>query len=287
MMALTAGLLFGTGAFLTWNSFWTRPLRRDNLVSPRILRMYDVLAQAGLPAVSLRQVFISCVLVSLLAGAAVFLFFPVPALILVIMAAAGYAPWALIQSRARRYQKLLSEVWPEIIEHLSSGVRAGLALPEALAQLAQRGPEPLQPAFAEFAADYRVTGNFGACLDRLKTNLADPIADRVLEALRLARDVGGNDLTRLLRSLTRFLHDDLRTRGEIAARQSWTIAGSRLAVAAPWVILLVLSTREEAASAYGTPLGSTLILIGAGITVIAYRVMLHLGRLPTETRVLR
>ena len=88
-----------------------------------------------------------------------------------------------------------------------------MSLPDALAALGVRGPEPLRPAFDAFALDYQVTGRFGECLDRLKERLADPVGDRVVEGLRIAREVGGGDLGRLLRNLSGFLRDDARTRG--------------------------------------------------------------------------
>ena len=112
-------------------------------------------------------------------------------------------------------------------------VRAGLSLPEALAGLAVRGPEPLRPSFEAFALDYQVTGRFGECLDRLKARLADPVGDRVVEGLRVAREVGGGELGRLLRNLSGYLRDEARTRSELEARQAWTVNGARLAVAAP------------------------------------------------------
>ncbi len=96
------------------------------------------------------------------------------------------------------------------MDNLASGVRAGLSLPEALGQLAVRGPDELRAAFGEFAEDYRATGRFTDCLDRLKERLADPVGDRLVEALRLAREVGGSDLGRLLRTLSRSCG---RTRG--------------------------------------------------------------------------
>lgn len=287
MGALASGILFGAGIFIAWTAFWVRPPKVASKRGDLALLIEDALTHVGLTGITVRKFLGGCAAVGLVFGAITALFFPVPALILVTTIAAGFLPWSLVRARALHHQKALAKTWPEIIEHLASGVRAGLALPEAVAALAQRGPKELQPDFAEFAADYRVSGNFSQSLDKLKSRLADPIADRVIEALRLARDVGGNDLSRLLRNLTQFLHDDLRTRGEIAARQSWTIAGSRLAIAAPWVILLVLSTRGEAAQAYATGRGTTLILIGAGISLIAYRIMHHVGRLPAEERVLR
>ena len=69
---------------------------------------------------------------------------------------------------------------------------------------ARRSADPSRcgPSFAAFALDYQVTGRFGECLDRLKDRLADPVGDRVVEGLRIAREVGGGDLGRLLRNLS-------------------------------------------------------------------------------------
>lgn len=286
MTGTLAGILFGSGLFMVWLSFWSSPETKKRN-HPAKLRLEETLIQAGFGRISLRHFLAISIGLALFAAAISFLFFPAPALILVALFMAGFTPWLLAQSRARKRQAELRKLWPEIIEHLSSAIRAGLSLPEAIGQLGTRGPESFRPLFLEFAADYRVTGQFSLSLDRLKNRFADPIADRVIESLRLARDVGGNNLTVLLRSLTQFLHDDLRTRGELAARQSWTVAGARLAIAAPWAILLVLVSRPEAASAYATSTGTFIILIGAGISLLAYRLMLHLGRLPEEKRVLR
>jgi len=199
----------------------------------------------------------------------------------------GFSPWALLRYQQRRRREQLHQVWPDAIEHLASGIRAGLSLPEALIQLAESGPTALQSAFADFASDYRSSGSFNDSIDHLKDNLADPVGDRVMESLRLAREVGGNDLGKLLRALARFLRDDLRTRGELESRQSWTVNAARLAVAAPWVLLVLLSLRPEAVEAYDSPAGMIVLTFGAVVSLVAYRLMLRLGRLPEERRVLQ
>jgi tight adherence protein B len=66
--------------------------------------------------------------------------------------------------RAQRSVEL-REVWPEAVDNLASGVRAGLSLPEALTQLGVRGPEQLRSPFRRFGEDYRATGRFGESLD--------------------------------------------------------------------------------------------------------------------------
>jgi tight adherence protein B len=200
---------------------------------------------------------------------------------------ATFAPLAVVRGRRRRRQNALRAAWPDVVDDLTSAVRAGLALPEALIQLGRRGPVELRPAFERFAADYRAGGRFNWSLDLLKESLADPVGDRVIESLRMAREVGGNDLGRLLRTLSQFLREDARTRGELEARQAWTVNGARLAVASPWLLLALLATRPQAVRAYDSAAG--LVVLGAGTAACAgaYRLMMRIGRLPVEERVLR
>ena len=109
----------------------------------------------------------------------------------------------------------------------------------------------------------------------------------MIAALRIAHEVGGSDLGRVLRTLGSLVREDARTRGEIAARQSWTLAAARLAIAAPWVTLALLLTRPETVNAYRSAAGAMVLVICAVLTVIAYRVMMAIGRLPDEPRLVR
>jgi len=198
----------------------------------------------------------------------------------------GYLPIALVRRRAAQRTTERRALWPEVVDNLASGVRAGMSLPEAVSQLSRRGPESLRPAFAGFATDYRATGRFGDCLDRLKAGLADPVADRIVESLRIARDVGGTDLGRLLRTLAQFLRDDARTRAELETRQGWTVGAARLALAAPWAVLAMLSLRPDTVTAYDSAAGIAVLAVGAVVSLLSYRVMLRIARLPDDPRVL-
>ena len=120
---------------------------------------------------------------------------------------------------------------------------------------------------------------------RLSDKLNIPFYDRKL--LRIASDVGGTDLGKMLRTLSEFLRTDLRTRSELEARQSWTVNGARLAIAAPWLVLALMSGRGSTAAAFDTPAGVVVLVIGAVVSVVAYLAMMRIGRLPEEPRVLR
>lgn len=286
-MGTVAGLLLGAGLLAVWFSFFPRAEPSHRLKASWSERTQDLLVQAGAPSVSPLSLLLTAAglgTLTFLGGLGVTGSPPISLCFAII--AAG-TPWVLVRARARQRRTALRTVWPEVIDDLASGVRAGLSLPEALMALAQRGPEEVRAEFARFADDYRATGRFADALETLKARLADPVADRIVEALRLTREVGGTDLGRLLRTLSQMLREDLRTRGELEARQSWTVNGARMAVAAPWIVLLMLSTRGAAATAYNSSTGALVLAVGAGSSVLAYQLMVRIGRLPEETRVLR
>ena len=283
-MGAVAGLLGGVGMLLIWMACTSDPpqwrSRRSRLLA-------DILVQAGAGRTSPTMFVLGSLGLGLLIGM-VFLGMSRAWPVAVSFAAIFTAiPFLIISSRARNRRTRLREVWPEAVDTLVSGVRAGMSLPEALTNLGERGPEAVRPQFRAFAADYAATARFDNSLDRLKARFADPVADRIVEALRLAHEVGGTDLGTLLRSLSQMLREDMRTRGELEARQSWTVNCAKVAVAAPWFVLALLSTRSQAAAAYATATGAVILLAGAVVSIIAYRLMLRLGRLPEEERMLR
>ena len=201
--------------------------------------------------------------------------------------ATAWTPFGVARARRNRRRRRFREAWPDAIASLIAGVRAGMSLPETCASLAERGPKDLRPGFSAFTATYHSAGSFRAGLQRLQGHLSDPVADRVVAALVIAHDVGGTELVRVLRTLGNFVREDLRVRKEIEASWSWTVTAARVACAAPWVVLLLMSTRPEAAAAYNSSSGIAVIFTGAIATIIGYRLMLRAARLPEERRLSR
>ncbi len=287
-MIFAVSLVFGAGVFCMWWSCWPRrPRTRRSSATTVVSRVNDDIVQSGIGGLTFGRLVALSVTIAAVVFAVGMAATAVPAIALMFAGIAGYAPAAVVRSRARRRRRQLRDVWPDVVDHIASAVRAGLALPESLAQLAVRGPEELRPTFAEFAYDYRATGRFQECLDALKDRLGDPVADRLIESLRIAREVGGTDLGKLLRTLSTFLRDDARTRAELEARQSWTVNAARLALCAPWIVLLMLATRGDSLVAYRSATGVVILVVGALVSFLAYRIMRRIGRLPDEVRVMR
>lgn len=276
-MGAVVGLLLGVGLALLVMSQPTPSHARTG----RLARLVE---QSGIPRATPGLVVLACTGAGLVTGLLTLIVTTVPMAALIAAAVAGATPILLLQRRVRARGRALRTAWPDAIDGLHSAVRAGLSLPEGLSALAHRGPAALRAPFSVFEREYRATGSFAAALDALQDALRDPVADRVIASLRIAREVGGTDLGTVLRTVSALLREDARTRGEIEARQSWTVNAARLAVAAPWITLALLCMRPEAARAYASLTGALVLLGAAAVSFIAYRVMVRIGRLPVEAR---
>jgi len=284
-MGALLGLLLGVGLLLIWRSGPRAPQRTSHRAGWSA-RQARLLHQAGVDGVGVAQLVAAQFGCALVAMVAVLLLTRTVAVAACFGVFAFLAPAVLLRRMRRRRLVALRDVWPEAIDNLASAVRAGMSLPEGLAGLAERGPAELRPAFARFAASYRASGRLGECLDALELDLADPVGDRVCETMRMAHEVGGSDVGSVLRTLSELLRSDARTRAELETRQGWIVNAARLAVAAPWAVLLLLGTRSTTLSAYDSGGGALLLVIGAAVCLLAYRLMLRIGRLPDEPRVL-
>lgn len=284
-MILLLGCLGGVGLLLTvapflWPSTAASPTRRRGSLD----RLRARLALAGVPSLTPTGFVVISILCGLGVGVLLQALLGVVALSTTAAVVGLATPGLAITARARVRRRANRAIWPDAVDQLVSAVRSGLALPDSVSTLAHSGPPVTRDAFAGFERDYRATGNFSRSVDTLKDRLADPVADRILETLRMAREVGGTDLTLVLRNLAIYLREESAIRSEVEARQSWVTNAARLGVAAPWIVLLLLASRPEAAQAYNSATGITVIMVGLIVSVLAYRVMRALGRLPQEKR---
>ena len=174
---------------------------------------------------------------------------------------------------------------PDLIDILISGVQSGLSLNESLVGLAERGPDVFKIEFRTFAESLYSQGDFKSSLTQLKESLAHPSVDQIIEALLIARELGGAELLTILRLLGKFIREDLALRREIEIKQNWIKNSAHLSAAAPWILLLLLSTQPSTVQAFSTPTGALILLVGLGLTALAYLWMNSLSRMPVPNRI--
>ena len=198
--------------------------------------------------------------------------------------AAGIA-FVTVRAKNNLNEAALIAAWPEVIDHLMSGIQSGLSLTESLAGLSTRGPEVSRPAFTQFKATLYGSGDLTQAIEELKAIFAHHGSDQIFEALIISKALGGSELLQILRSLGDFLRQDLALRREIEVKHGWIKNSAHLSAAAPWILLLLLSTQPSTAAAYSTSTGAMILIAGLVMTGVAYIWMNRLGRLPQTPRV--
>ena len=282
-MTFVWGAVLAAGILLVVSP-WVWPARGPRRYAPPSGRVARLLESAGLSRVPPAGVIVAAACCAALLAAIAWLLTQVATLAVVAAAAGALAPFGWLRARRSRLVRSRRALWPDVCDLLIASVRAGMSLPDAVSSLAESAPAPLRPPFAAFARDVAASGHFDSSARRLKIALADPVGDRIVETLRMARQVGGTELTPVLRALAASVRADAALRAEVESRQSWIRGAAVLGVAAPWVILALLAMRPEGADAYSSPEGVTLILAGAAVSFVAYRIMLRIGRLPEPRR---
>lgn len=191
----------------------------------------------------------------------------------------------LLASRARARRVEISKLWPEVIDSVSSAVVAGVSVSDSLSELAQRGPIRLRNAFLGFTHRLDAGWSLVDALDWIKAEFGGEHSDRLFEILRLTTLNGGTALNAILRTQAQQLRQDIAQRAQIDSKQGWVVGTAKIAVAAPWLIVAMLSVRPENAAIYNTQAGVGILLIGFVVSLLAYRLIHMLGSLPLGARV--
>ena len=195
--------------------------------------------------------------------------------------------WNYFRRRSLRQNESMLQVWPEVIDHLISGIQSGLSLTEALVGLGTRGPEIVRPHFLLFRQELLERGDFVEAAEVLKHRFDSHGSDQILEAILLAKSLGGSELLQIFRTLGDFLRQDLALRKEIEIKHGWIKNSAHLSSAAPWLLLLLLSTQPGTVEAFSEPVGIAILFVGVLLTSVAYLWMGRLGRLPESARVFK
>lgn len=161
----------------------------------------------------------------------------------------------------------------------AASVRRGIEL------LAAQGPPPLQAEFRRVLDREGALGGLEPALRELRTRLADPIADQLIDALLVNLLTGGGLLGQTLHDLGTQAEGDLEIRAAIRAEQ-WEARVTALVLAlTPAALLLYLKlVSPESVAAFDLPLGQ-LLLLGCGVLcVVGYAAVLKVARLPERPR---
>ena len=199
----------------------------------------------------------------------------------------GVATKQFLKQREVSKQHQLTNIWPEVIDHLVSGLYSGLSITEALSELTKRGPELTKNDFKNFNIEIRNGVEFTVAIGNLREKFAHHGSDQIFEALLLSKTLGGGELLNTLRTLGSFQREDLALNKEIAIKHGWIKNSAHISAAAPWVLLLMIGTQSGTAAAFASPTGLAILMAGLLMTFLAYLWMAKISKLPATPRVFR
>jgi tight adherence protein B len=203
----------------------------------------------------------------------VFVFVPVSLAVAILL------PGILVNQRKNKTQDQKMRQWTLLIDDLTSGVRAGLTVGEALAQALQNCEEPLRLDFQEAIIEINRSGQVSKVISILKNQITDSVGIATLKLLQVVLKTGANDLATSLSILSNTSRENHNLIQELKAKQSWVLNGARISVVAPWLVLLALWTQESVRNAYQNVIGQLILILVAMVGVIGYLVMKRIGRI--------
>jgi tight adherence protein B len=175
--------------------------------------------------------------------------------------------------------------WPDGIRDVIAAIRSGASLPAAVESLATSGPPPLRDALQGFPVYARSLG-FVAALEMVKSDLADPTSDRVIEVLILGYERGGNVIPVILADLAEAATRDIWTLEEIRSEALEQKINSRVVFVLPWLVLVAITARPGPfREFYSSPAGLAVVFIGAVLSLVGMVIASRLGKQAPEPRV--
>jgi tight adherence protein B len=190
-----------------------------------------------------------------------------------------------VNLRAKRRSDAIAKLWPEVIESLQSAAKSGIGLIDSISELGESGPWQIRKQFASFVQRIDSGQSFNESLTALKSELGQVHADRLIELIRLVHFSGGAGYLDSLRAQAQNTRSEIATWGELESKQGWVTGTAKLALVAPWIIVLFLSSRPENVEIYNTNEGLAILLLGLTVSLVAYRLIGLLGNLTKPKRV--
>ena len=207
-------------------------------------------------------------------------------LVLALAAFTGLSAVVISIRAGRRERARLSRVraWPAFVDTVVSALSAGATIDDALIGAAARAPVTLQEIASQFARDIDTKGS-ALALRQLAKAADNAATDEFSVLLQINRKLGGAGLAELLSSHSSRVRRANAQQLAVATKVTATLAMAKLGVLAPWVLLALLLSRSESATAFNTVGGLGVLLGGLAVSVIAYRLTSMLGRSEEVLRV--
>lgn len=195
----------------------------------------DRITQAGLSWTKTKFYVISAILAGLL-GAAVYMVTDTPLYSVagVAVGGLGFPNWFVNFKRKRRINKFVDE-FPNAIDVIIRGVKAGLPLADCLRVIASEAAEPVRSEFRQIIETQSIGMPLGEAIERLATRVPVAEANFFSIVIGIQQKSGGN-LSEALGNLSRVLRDRKKMKAKIKAVSAEAKASASIIGSLPFAV---------------------------------------------------
>ncbi len=176
----------------------------------------------------------------------------------------GLPRWFVSMKRKKRFKTFLEE-FPNAVDVIVRGVKAGLPLNDCLVIIAREAKDPVRSEFAKVVESQQMGMTMGEAIAKLYDNI--PLAEANFFGIVIAiqQSAGGN-LSEALGNLAKVLRDRKKLDGKIKAMSAEAKASAGIIGSLPFAVsgLIYLTTPDYITMLFTHPTGH-MILGGAGI----------------------
>jgi tight adherence protein B len=181
-------------------------------------------------------------------------------------------PWFILRRMAERRKEQIEDQLADSMVSLSSAIRAGLSLAQAMEILAKQSPPPICQEFQQIYGEYQMGKTLETCLVEAKSRLQSENFSLFAAAMDASRQSGGR-LNETIERIAHSVRELQRLERKIRAETAQARTSALYMALAPGVILLLyyFGFDPESTSRLFTEVpGQLMLSIAAIMNIVAY-----------------
>jgi tight adherence protein B len=180
-------------------------------------------------------------------------------------------PWLVIRYKAEQYRKRIEDQLADAMVSLSSAVKAGLSLAQALGVLADQSPKPIQAEFRRIVTEYEMGKPLDRTLDEARARLRSENFSLFAAALLASRESGGR-LNETIERIARSIRELQRLERKISSETATARRSAIYMALAPAAILVMyyFIDASTVARLFREPAGHLLLATAVVLDLVAY-----------------
>lgn len=242
-----------------------KDLEKNAKAQKKRASLRDLIAQAGL-SIDVKTFYMLSVALGLFIAVCTFFVTKMPIVIIGALVAGtiGVPRWVLSFLRSRRQKKFLLE-FPNAIDVIVRGVKAGLPFNDTIRMIASESAEPVKSEFRDIVESQAVGLPIAEGLLRVYERMPLPEVNFLAIVIAIQSQSGGN-LAEALSNLSRVLRERKKIQGKIKAMSQEAKSSAAIIASLPFMVMMLvyLTTPEYIALLWEEKAGQ-LMLLGSAV----------------------